>query len=400
MFCRHGEEFMIPFFILFLLVSFGSVSAVLCTPALPAIQAFFGVSVGSTQLIITTYLAGYAIGQLPYGPLANGLGRKKALYIGIFLSIFGSLLCATSSFFGSFALLVVARFIQALGACVGLKMSFTMVLDVYDSATATRLISRFLAAFAIMPGIAAAIGGALVQWLNWESGFYFLAFFGAVMLIFVSRLPETSHTRDPNALHFRAILANYRAKLKNRRLVLCGFLVGSGTAVIYLFAARAPFIGIELIGMRPDVFGLLNCIPSFGMLIGCFSTAWMMKRLSPFPLLRLGILTCFGLALAMLLAFTFSRPSIASLFIPVSLIYIADAWVFTMGSSLGLTTAKNKSNASAVFNFLNIGSALTAVLLSEWIYPEVPIVLAIAMLLLFVIMALLYIPLKKFEASV
>lgn len=386
---------MIPFFILLLLVSFGSVSAVLCTPALPAIKEFFGVSVGSVQLIITTYLAGYALGQLPYGPLANGLGRKKALYIGISLAIFGSLLCAASSFFGSFTLLVFARFIQALGACVGLKMSFTMVLDVYDSAKATRLISRFLVAFAIMPGIASAIGGGLVQWLNWESCFYFLALFGLVMLFFVSRLPETSHARDRKALKIREIFSDYRSKFTNSRLLLCGFLVGPGTAVVYVFAARAPFIGIDLIGMRPDTFGLLSCIPSIGMLIGSFSTTWMMKRFALFPLLRLGIWACFFIALIMFIAFAVFSPSIGSLFILISLIYIADAWVFTIGSSMGLTTAKNKSNASAVFNCLNIGTALIAVLLSEWLYPQVAIVLPISMLFLFGVMVIIYFPLKR-----
>ena len=386
---------MIPFFILFILVSFGSVSAVLCTPALPSIQAFFGISVGSSQAIITSYLAGYALGQLPYGPLANGIGRKKTLYIGISLASFGSLLCAISSSFHSFSLLIIARFIQALGACVGLKMSFTMVLDRYDSKAATQYISKFLAAFAIMPGIASAIGGALVQRFEWESCFYFLSFFGLCLLLLVTRLPETALSIDRKALNFKAIIHGYRLKLKNHRLLLSGALVGSGTAVIYVFAARAPFIGIQLIGMDPEFFGLLNCIPSLGMLIGAFSTSWMIRRFSEFPLLRLGIVFCLIPTCGMILSFLFLPLSFWSLFIPVSLIYIADAWVFTMGSSLGLMSAKNKSNASAVFNCLNIGTAWIALLISEWIYPETAIALPIAIALLFSVTFFLYFRLKS-----
>ncbi len=380
---------MVPFFILFLLVSFGSVSAVLFTPALPTIQAFFKVSAGEAQLAVTSYLAGYALGQLPYGPLANGIGRKKTLYVGISLAILGSLFCALSSFVGSFWVLVLARFIQALGACVGLKMSFTIVLDVYDSLTATRMISKFLAAFAIMPGVAIAIGGSLVQWMNWESCFYFLALFGAVMLVFVSRLPETAPSIDIRSLDFLSILEGYRLKLKNKRLLLSGILVGCGTAVIYVFAARAPFIGINLIGMRPDTFGFFNFIPSLGMLIGSFLSTWLVKRYSPFPLLRAGIWICFVLALGMLGLFIFFGPSIWSLFFPIALMYAADALVFTTGSSLGLTSAKNKSNASAIFNFLNIGMALVGVLVSEWVYPEVAVVLPIAAIVLFLAVILL-----------
>lgn len=381
---------MVPFFILFLLVSFGSVSAVLFTPALPSIQTFFQVSPGNAQLAITSFLAGYAIGQLPYGPLANGIGRKKTLYIGIVLSILGSLFCAVSSYFGSFWIFIVARFIQALGACVGLKMSFTIVLDVYDSSTATRMISKFLAAFAIMPGVATTIGGFIVEWLNWESCFYFLALFGLFMLFFIARLPETAPSIDRSALNFFSIVHGYQLKFKDLRLLLSGFLVGSGTAVIYIFAARAPFIGMNIIGIKADSFGLLNMIPSLGMLLGSFLVASILKRYEPVKVLKVGIRICFIIAVLMLGCFILFPLSIWSLFVPIGLIYIADAFVYTAGSSLGLTGAKNKANASAVFNFLNIGSALLGLLLSQWIYPDIPLVLPLFLLLLFCIMFGLY----------
>ncbi|MES2121598.1 MAG: MFS transporter [Chlamydiota bacterium] len=194
----------LPLPILFLLVSFASVGAVLFTPALPSIAHHFNVSAASVQFTITSYLIGYALGQLPYGPLANGIGRKKTLYWGIFVSIIGSLLCALSAPLHCFPLLVIARVIQALGACVGLKVSFTMIADVYDQTASTKMISKTLMAFAIMPGIAIAIGGAITEYINWQSCFYFLALFGVVTLWFVSRLPETAPSIDLSALKLRA----------------------------------------------------------------------------------------------------------------------------------------------------------------------------------------------------
>src|SRR5579872_5320134 len=160
--------------VLLLLVSFGSVGAVLIAPALPAIQLFFNRSVGEAQLVITAYLAGYGLGQLPYGPMANGLGRKKTLMIGIIIAIFGSLLCVLSKTTHSFALLIFGRFVQALGACVGLKISFTMIADCFEQKEATRKVSQLIFAFAIMPGVAMAIGGWLTQMFDWQSCFYFL----------------------------------------------------------------------------------------------------------------------------------------------------------------------------------------------------------------------------------
>jgi len=382
---------MIPFAILFLLVSFGSVSAVLCTPALPEMQQFFGISEGKTQFIITSYLIGYALGQLPYGPLANAIGRKKTLYVGLGVSILGSLLCLSSSFFHSFPLLIVARVIQALGACVGLKMSFTMVLDVCDAQTAPRYISRFLIAFAVMPGIATAVGGVLVEFFSWESCFIFLALFGAAMFAVVARLKETSSLKDLQELNWARVFSSYQKKLTNRPLVLCALIVGSMTGIVYVFAARAPFIGINLLGMSPSTFGLLNCLPSLGMLVGSFSTVWMMKRVpSARALMGIGIGGAAFFALCMLVGFLFFDPSIALLFIPLSLLYIPDAWVFTTGPSLGLMTVRDKSNASAIYNFLNVGMALIASLFAEWIYPESAVSLPFIMVGLFVVVGVLY----------
>lgn len=67
----------LSFVTLLLLISFASVNAVLFTPALPSITAFFGITEHAAQQTITSFLVGYAIGQLIYGPTANRYGRKK-----------------------------------------------------------------------------------------------------------------------------------------------------------------------------------------------------------------------------------------------------------------------------------------------------------------------------------
>src|SRR5436190_17052493 len=101
----------LSFFTLLLLISFASVNAVLFTPALPAIANFFAISDSTAQLTITWFLVGYAIGQLIYGPIANRYGRKPALYVGISLQIFSSLLCVLAGKLHLYSLLVTARFL-------------------------------------------------------------------------------------------------------------------------------------------------------------------------------------------------------------------------------------------------------------------------------------------------
>jgi MFS family permease len=385
------------FLILLLLVSFGSVGAVLFTPALPAIQQFFHVSVGESQLTMTSYLVGYALGQLPYGPLANAYGRKKTLYFGLWLSIIGSLLCAFSAIFGSFGTLIFARFLQALGATVGLKISYTMVADTYEQADATRMISRFILAFAIGPGIGIAIGGLLTEWINWQSCFYFLALFGIAMLYVSRKLPETAKSIDRGHLKILAVIEGYKSTLSNSILVLCSFMMGCGGAVIYIFGSKSPFIGIDIIGLSPAKFGIYNLIPPIGLIIGSFLASALIGRFAAMKIIKWAIFGAILALMTMLFPFAISGPTAMSLFLPMALIYIFQAVGYANISSYGLSTAKNKSNASAVFNFLNIGTIVISVFLSEIIFPESALAMPLFFLFFLLFMLILWSRLKKLK---
>ncbi|MBS0605655.1 MAG: multidrug effflux MFS transporter [Parachlamydiales bacterium] len=386
------------FSILLILVSFASVGAVLFTPALPSIQEFFDISVGKAQLTVTTYLIGYAFAQLPYGPIANRYGRKPALYLGISLAIIGSLLCALSAPAHSFGLLLFGRIIQALGASVGLKVSFTMIADAFDQTAATKTISKLLLSFAVMPSLAIGIGGWLTQRFEWQSCFYFLVFFSFASLFLVARLPETAPSLDPQALRLPSIIAAYRAKLSNARLVTSGLIMGCGTAVIYIFASKAPFIGIKLIGLNPEQFGLYNFIPLIGMVSGSLLGSRLAGRFSLINLLGGGIIGTLIATMTMLVPFATGLVTTWTLFVPMVLIYIAESVIYAHISSFALTGAKNKSNASAVLNWINMSVAVIAVLLAEFIYPEDALIMPVSFAFFFLVMLLLWFRLRKLAA--
>lgn len=383
------------FGILLILVSFASVGAVLFTPALPSIQEFFGISVAKAQLTVTTYLIGYAFAQLPYGPIANRYGRKPALYLGISLAIIGSLLCALSAPAHSFGQLLFGRVIQALGASVGLKVSFTMIADAFEQTEATKTISKLLLSFAVMPSLAIGIGGWLTQRFDWQSCFYFLVFFSCASLFLVARLPETAPSLDPQALRLSSIVTAYRAKLSNARLVTSGLIMGCGTAVIYIFASKAPFIGIKLIGLNPEQFGLYNFIPLIGMVSGSLLGARLAGRFSLINLLGGGILGTLIATMTMLVPFATGLVTTWTLFVPMVLIYIAESVIYAHISSFALAGAKNKSNASAVLNWINMSIAVVAVLLAEFIYPEEALIMPVSFVFFFLVMLLLWFRLRK-----
>jgi hypothetical protein len=64
----------------------------------------------------------------------------------------------------------------------------------------------------------------------------------------------------------------------------------------------------------------------------------------------------------------------------------------------GRSTAQNKSNASAVFNFINIGTIVLSVLLSEFIFPESALALPLFFVFFLILTFLLGLRLKKLAA--
>ncbi len=353
------------FLLLFLLISFGSVCAVLFTPALPQISQFFGVNASSAQLTLTIFLIGYAVGQLIYGPLANAYGRKYALLIGIILEILSSILCIIAGFFHLFNLLVWARLFMALGSSVGLKMTFTLVADSYESQEGNRLISHLMMAFAITPGLGIALGGWLTEHFAWQSCFIALAIYGLFLFILALRMHETLNPSNRIKLSLHNIIHKYFLSLTHFRLICGGILMGAGTAFVYVFASLAPFVAMNIMHLNPAQYGTWNLLPPLGIIIGSQLAAHLSKKASPLLCIYLGLAIVLPSTAVMLFLFSLQHHFAITLFLPLTFIYIGISFIFGNASSIAMQSIQDKSSGSAMMNFINMGIATLSVLLTQ-----------------------------------
>lgn len=95
-------------------------------PAFPEIAKSLNVNLSEMQQTLSIFLIGLAIGQGIYGPLLERFGRRLPLLIGVLIFIIGSMI---ASFATSLALLLTARFLQALGAAAGLVTPRAVISD-------------------------------------------------------------------------------------------------------------------------------------------------------------------------------------------------------------------------------------------------------------------------------
>jgi len=370
---------------LLLLMPFASISAVLFTPALPEIAQILGVSDGRVQATMTLFLLGYALGNLPYGPIAKRFGRKPAIYLGVILAILGSvtiLWAGKNHFFGLF---LFGRFLSALGSSVGMKISFTIIADAFEHAEATKKLSLATLAFAIAPGIAVAVGGVLTTSYGWESCFYALIAYSCLVFILSLFLPETAPYLDKKALDFESIKAAYKRKLKNKKIIYSALILGCVTSIIYLFSTLAPFLAINEIGLSAEEYGFLNFIPPLGMIAGSFSSHWLATRKEKLSVVQFGGRVSTLVIVVMIIFFSFGKLNLWTLFLPIPFLYYGCSLIFNNASSFAMSHMQDKSNGSAIMSFMNMALATIAVLITQSISSPIPL----AMPLLFLFFALL-----------
>lgn len=218
---------------------------------------------------------------------------------------------------------------------------------------------------AIAPGLAIGLGGVLTSHFGWESCFYFLAGYSAFLLLPSIFLPETAHELDVDALNLAKITSGFVQKLKNKKLVICALIMGCTSSFIYLFASEAPFIGINQMGLSADTYGVLNFIPPIGMIIGIFCAHQLAGKREMPSIIVVGILIALICALIMLCLFLLGIVSPWTLFIPMPLIYVGLSLTLSNASALAMSHARNKSNGSAVMNFINMGVCVVSLLIME-----------------------------------
>lgn len=335
------------------LVGFGAISTDLYLPSLPAIAGHFRAETGAAQLTLSVFLVGFAVSQLVYGPLSDRFGRRPVLVGGLLIFTAASTACALAD---SLAMLIVARFFQALGACAGPVLGRAIVRDIYGREQAARVMSYISTAMALAPALGPILGGVIQDWLGWRANFGALVAIGMIALLAVlAALPETNRWRDPAATGPARLFGNYVGLLADplyRGYVLICALAYAG---LFAFISGSSFVLIETLGLTPLQFGLCFASMVTGYMAGTFTSARLTLRLGLERLVAAGAWAgCIGGALGtgFTLAGLVTLPTL-----------LAPVFLFALGAGLMLPNAiagaigpfpEKAGSASALLGFLQM----------------------------------------------
>lgn len=284
----------IPLWFLAILTLSGTLAIHIFVPVLPLISQYFQADLHEVQLTLSVYIFGLAIGQLIYGPLADAMGRRPVLLFGMLLYTFAGL---AALFANSLSMLIVLRFLQALGGCTGLLLGRAIVRDTSTGVETAKRLSLLNMMVMFGPGLAPIFGGFLAALAGWKSIFVALTCLGLVNLILVwFFISDKALKRETSA---KMVIQDYKKLIISPKFL--GYAIGGSlaTTAFYGFLGVASFIVLQqLHGSIHDV-GVYLALVIVGIWLGTFSATRLVSKISLNTMMTVG--SCISLTFAIIL---------------------------------------------------------------------------------------------------
>ncbi|MCW4782578.1 Bcr/CflA family multidrug efflux MFS transporter [Enterobacter chuandaensis] len=281
-------------FILGLLAMLMPLSIDMYLPALPVISAQFGVPAGSAQLTLSTYILGFALGQLLYGPMADSLGRKPVILGGTLVFAAAAVACALAQ---SIDQLIAMRFLHGLAAAAASVVINALMRDIYPKEEFSRMMSFVMLVTTIAPLVAPMAGGAVLVWFSWHAIFWILALaalLASAMIFFF--IDETLPVERRQKFHIRTTIGNFASLFRHKRVLSYMLASGFSFAGMFSFLSAGPFVYIELNHVSPQHFGYYFALNIVFLFVLTIINSRFVRRVGALNMFRAGLWIQFVMA--------------------------------------------------------------------------------------------------------
>ncbi len=140
----------------------------------PVLSDLYGVSIGTVGFVITAYMIPFALVQLLSGSVSQVITGRRTAAGGFIVFAAGSLGCAAAP---TFALLLLARMVQGVGAAFLFPILMALVAEVVEPARLGRAIGAFGATQTLGLSLGPLLAGLFQVHLGWRWFFVWLAAF-------------------------------------------------------------------------------------------------------------------------------------------------------------------------------------------------------------------------------
>lgn len=330
-------------------------------PAFGTLRTQLGLSAGSVGASLSIFLAGFAFGQLIWGPLSDRLGRKPVLLLGLTLFALG---CLGMLWVENAAMLLSLRFVQAIGVCAGAVTWQTLVIDRYPADKANRVFAGIMPLMGLSPALAPLLGAVVLGHLGWQAIFCVLLALAVALLVPTLLLKEVPRSRIAHA----SVRVSYFQLLRSTTFSGNVMIFGACSASFFAWLTASPFILGDM-GYSPNDIGLSYAFPTLAFLVGGYSCRSALQRVKGNTLLP-WLLLAYCLSMVGLYAVaTQTQPTLTTLLLPFCLMALANGAIYPIVVANALMPfSENSGKAAALQNTVQLGLCfLSSLVVSSYI---------------------------------
>jgi len=321
-------------------------------PAFAAIQTDLQTPAAAVSASLSLFLAGFALAQLMWGPLSDRYGRKPILLTGLAIFAVG---CLGMLWVRDATLLLVLRFVQAVGVCAATVTWQAMVTDYYPAQRTNRIFATIMPLVGLSPALAPLLGSWILHHFDWQA--IFATLFGITLLLMLPALrlqkPVRTVHKEEQPLTFMTLLRSkdYRGNV---------LIYAACSASFFAWLTGSPFI-LSAMGYGPTVIGLSYVPQTIAFLIGGYGCRaalqkWEGQQMLPWLLLAFAVSVAGTFAVGLT-----AGSSLTTLLIPFCLMAMANGAIYPIVVAQALRPFPHATGrAAAMQNTLQLGLCFLA----------------------------------------
>lgn len=234
------------------------------------------------QLILTAFVAGMGLGTLFAGPISDAIGRKRAITLGFVLY---AVAAVAAIFAQSLEFLLIARFVQGLGAAGPRIVGLALVRDLYSGREMARITSFVMMVFIIVPALAPAAGAGIIWLSGWHGIFIAFVLFALIGASWLNlRQAETLPLEHRRPLHAATLIASAKEVLSDRQVMFCTIILTLGFGQMFALLSSAQQLFGEAYSKGssfPAWFALMAILSGSGTILNAtFVIRYGMRRIA------------------------------------------------------------------------------------------------------------------------
>ncbi|WP_062570811.1 Bcr/CflA family efflux MFS transporter [Pseudoalteromonas arabiensis] len=335
-------------------------------PAMLVIANDLQTTMPNVQISLSIYLAGYALGMLFFGPIADELGRRLLAKVGLVLFGITSLALA---FCDDIELFWTLRAIQAFTGAAATVVVPGIIRHIYREHTAKGM-SYVSMIMMVAPLIAPTLGSLIMGISTWQVIFIALASYSfailALVQVYLIDIPIFKSQQRGFALFFNSYKTVFSRKSALADIASSMF----ASFAFFCFLTSVPYVYLDFFNVDEQLFGVLFAFNVLALMFGNFMNTRLVPRLGSRKLLFIGLGIGFVSGGALLL-FSVMHLSLYFIVAAIAPLMMSLGIVASNADSLILMQFEEKSGtATAVIGTLRFGSGALVGPILAFVHPQ------------------------------